>query len=263
MADQSSDLQNFNAQLLHAISRGYLTNPNWPPATSQQPATDSSNPLRAFFDQRKEGPGIWKWIHYFDIYHRHFSRFRGRHVHVLEIGVYSGGSLDMWSDYFGPQASLYGVDIEPACKAYERGPVKIFIGDQSDRNFWRRFRQQVPILDIVIDDGGHQPEQQVASLEELLPHLRPGGVYLCEDIHGAFNPFASYMHGFAHKLNEFALEASPQDMDRRLACRTTPFQSAVASVHQYPFVTVVERNAAPVTELIAPKHGTQWQSFLT
>src|SRR4051812_44526614 len=53
------------------------------------------NPLRAFFDARREGPGIWKWTHYFDIYHRHFARFVGREVHVLEIGIYSGGSLEM------------------------------------------------------------------------------------------------------------------------------------------------------------------------
>src|SRR5438067_13766465 len=58
-------------------------------------ACASANPLRQFFDARSEGRGIWKWLHYFDIYDRHFSRFRGEAVHVLEIGVYSGGSLEM------------------------------------------------------------------------------------------------------------------------------------------------------------------------
>ena len=54
--------------------------------------------------------------------------------------------------------------------------IKVFIGDQADRKFWSQFRREVPILDLVIDDGGHEPEQQIVSLEELLPHLRPGGV---------------------------------------------------------------------------------------
>src|SRR5262249_15852097 len=137
------------------------------------------------------------------VYDRHFSRFRGEDVHVLEIGVYSGGSLQMWRDYFGPKAHIYGVDIEPDCRVYEGDNVKIFIVDQADSRFWREFRQKVPMLDIVIDDGGHQTEQQIVTIEELLPFLRPGGVYCCEDVHGAFNHFASYVHGLDHKLNDF------------------------------------------------------------
>src|SRR5579864_8038519 len=146
------------------------------------------NPLREFFDSHQEGRGIWKWNHYFDIYHQHFSRFRGRNVRVLEIGIYSGGSLEMWRDYFGSGCQIYGVDIEPACKAYERDSVKVFIGDQGDRNFWKKFKQEVPAVDIVIDDGGHLTEQQIITFEELLPHLQPNGIYLCEDLHGALNP---------------------------------------------------------------------------
>ena len=44
---------------------------------------------------------VWKWKHYCDVYHRHFSKFVGREVHVLEVGIYSGGSLQMWREYFG------------------------------------------------------------------------------------------------------------------------------------------------------------------
>jgi hypothetical protein len=230
--------------------------------TAQQPI-DMQNPLRSFFDRRKEGRGIWKWEHYFDIYDRHFRRFRGREAHVLEIGVYSGGSLDMWHDYFGPASRIYGVDVEPACRAYESEAVRISIGDQADRAFWARFRQDVPLLDIVIDDGGHLPEQQTVSLEELLPHLRPGGVYLCEDIHGAPNAFASHVHGLAHGLNEFKnIVENPQDDQRRLTCASSRFQSDIASIHLYPFIVVVEKNLQPVGEFVAPKHGTQWQPFL-
>jgi hypothetical protein len=118
-------------------------------------------------------------------------------------------------------------------------------------------------LDIVIDDGGHEYEQQVVSLEELLPHLRPGGVYLCEDVHGAFNLFSSYVGGLAHKLNEMAnVRGNLDDPDRRLVSDTTMFQKRTNSIHLYPFVVVVEKNRADVSELVAPKHGTQWEPFL-
>jgi hypothetical protein len=233
--------------------------------TAAQTHTNStnSNPLREFFDNRKRGPGIWKWNHYFDIYDRHFRRFRGQEVYVLEIGVYSGGSLEMWRDYFGSKALIYGVDIEPACRAYENDSVKIFIGDQADRMFWQEFRRKVPALDIVIDDGGHHPNQQIVSLEELLPFLRPGGVYFCEDVCGAFNQFASYVHGLGHKLNDNSLSKDfSDDNERRIVCDCTPVQSVVGSIHVYPFVCVLEKNTSKITELVAPKHGTQWQPFL-
>lgn len=250
-------------RLSKATKRGCDTDFAWPTVNSNATTQPHSNPLREFFDSRKEGPGVWKWNHYFDICDRHFRRFRGQEVHVLEIGIYSGGSLDMWRNYFGPKAILYGVDIAPECRVYENDGTKIFIGDQADRSFWRDFRGKVPTLDIVIDDGGHQPEQQIVSLEELLPFLRRGGVYLCEDVHGVYNQFASYVHGLGHKLNDASqMSDFPDDNERRIVGVTTPFQSAVGSIHLYPFVTVLEKNAVPVTELRAPKHGTQWQPFL-
>jgi hypothetical protein len=246
--------------LARAVRRGYESDQQSPEVID---ANLQQNPLRDFFENRKEGPGIWKWNHYFDIYDRHFRKFRGQDVHVLEIGIYSGGSLDMWLDYFGPKATIYGVDVVPECRVYERDRVKIFIGDQADRLFWRETRKNAPSFDVVIDDGGHQTEQQIASFEELFAYMRPGGVYLCEDVIEAFNPFASYVHGLGHKLNEWLLtESSPHDSERRLVCNCTPFQSAVDSIHLYPFVTVLERNSCMRTELRAPQRGTQWQPHL-
>ena len=35
---------------------------------------------------------IHKWMHYFDVYHRHFERFRDRPVTLVEFGVYHGTS---------------------------------------------------------------------------------------------------------------------------------------------------------------------------
>src|ERR1700722_9348231 len=105
-------------------------------AENPKPSDQSKNPLERFFDERTTGPGIWKWRHYFEIYDRHFRHFRGKEITFLEIGIFSGGSLDMWADYFGPKARIYGVDIEPACRAYENERIKVFIGDQADRQFW-------------------------------------------------------------------------------------------------------------------------------
>jgi methyltransferase family protein len=243
--------------------RGYIRNQEWPAPDVVEEPSDSSNPLRTYFESHKEGRGIWKWLHYFEIYDRHFAKFRGRETHALEIGIYSGGSLSMWKDYFGAKSRIYGVDIEESCKAYEDDATKVFIGNQADREFWKRFREQVPTLDIVIDDGGHEPNQQVVTLEELLPHLRPGGVFLCEDVCGTFNRFTSYINGVIHNLNaSHSMTSDMIDTDRRLTCQATGFQSVIHSIHCYPFVTVIEKRKIPLAEFIAPKHGTQWQPFL-
>ena len=89
-----------------------------------QGAQAHPNHLREFFDGHRTGPGIWKWRHYFDIYDRHFAKFRGRELNLLEVGIYSGGSLMMWRDYFGNRCTIHGVDNQPECRAYESSSVR-------------------------------------------------------------------------------------------------------------------------------------------
>ena len=76
------------------------------------------NDLEIYF-KKNTGRLIYKWQHYFEIYDKHFSRFRGKEIVVLEIGVFQGGSLQMWKNYFGPGAKIYGIDIDPRCKNFE------------------------------------------------------------------------------------------------------------------------------------------------
>jgi hypothetical protein len=217
------------------------------------------NPLEEYFDSVTEGRGIWKWTHYFDIYHRHFQKFVGKPVAVVEIGVLSGGSLTMWKNYFGPHCSVYGIDIRPECKAYEDDRTRIFIGDQADRSFWRSFRNEVMDFDIVIDDGGHLPEQQIVTLEETLPYIRPGGVYLCEDVHGGHNRFAAYVHGLSTTLNSFVLAQEHECETDDDTVLTSPFQQSIGSIHTYPFVTVIEKRTQVANYLISSRRGTEWQ----
>jgi hypothetical protein len=218
--------------------------------------SSSMNPLWDYFQKHKVGHGIWKWEHYFDISHRHFSRFVGQKINILEIGIYSGGSLEMWRSYFGEKSHIYRVDIEEACKVYENDHISVFVGDQEDRAFWRNFRESVEGIDIIVDDGGHTPEQQQITLEEMLPYLRPGGVYLCEDVHRASNRFSVFMTGLVSELNSVNIISGPL-----LQSTVSPFQSSIHSIHFYPYVVVIEKHRVSPTKLSAPKHGTEWQPF--
>src|SRR3979490_1878942 len=109
------------------------------------------NDLEAYF-LANPGRMIHKWIHYFEVYDRHLSRFRGTAVNVVEIGVYQGGSLQMWKHYFGKQANIWGVDIVPAAKQFEEERIKILVGNQADRRFLDSIAHEVPRIDVLIDD---------------------------------------------------------------------------------------------------------------
>lgn len=224
-------------------------------------AVRQKNDLEKYFDAVKTGPGIWKWRHYFDIYDRHFSKFRGSKVNILEIGIYSGGSLSMWQKYFGSGCTIYGVDIEPDCRGYEREGIKVFIGDQSDRKFWKLFKSETPQMDIIIDDGGHKTNQQVVSFEELFSHLKPGGIYLCEDLQRRTNGFAAYVNGLANQLNDSNKASQKAFRESRPGISTTNIQKCIHSIQLYPFVAVIEKRLQPLEEMVSLKHGDQWQPF--
>ncbi|MBI4858920.1 MAG: class I SAM-dependent methyltransferase [Candidatus Riflebacteria bacterium] len=248
---------------LPRVLRGFTFAEGWEPAgppargdtgLDSSTAADPENPLVAFLRKRETGRGIWKWMHYLDVYHRHLRKFVGKEVHVLEVGIHSGGSLEMWRDYFGPKCHLYGVDIEPACACYENDHTKVFVGSQADRGLWQTIRQRVPALDVLIDDGGHETEQQIVTIEEMLPHLRLGGVYVCEDIHGEYNGFSAYVQGLVANLHAMLSGYEPD-------VKPAPIQSYIGSVHIYPYLTVVEKVDSPVSRLVSARRGTEWQPF--
>jgi hypothetical protein len=212
------------------------------------PAPRTPGALETYFDAHAEGPGIWKWRHYFDVYERHLARFVGREVHFVEIGVFAGGSLAMWRSYLGDRSRIYGVDLHPSCLAHAAPGIRVVLGDQASSAFWADFVAEVPRIDVVLDDGGHEPHQQIATLEALLPRLSPGGVYLCEDVHGAFQPFHSYLDGLSRRLHE--VNRPPQGLHHH-----------VGSVHVYPGIVVIEKPAAPPAPFEAPQRGDDWRPF--
>ncbi len=146
----------------------------------------SANPLFSYFAGHKSGRVLDKWVHYFPIYDRHLSPYRGRDLRVLEIGVYQGGSLDMWQWYLGPSSTLIGIDIDETATQLAAKDKIIVIGDQSDRDFLASVVQRYGPFDIIIDDGGHTMEQQITSIDVLFPSLVEGGVYIVEDCHTSY-----------------------------------------------------------------------------
>ena len=148
--------------------------------------------LRWYFDHN-DGRMIHKWLHYFPIYERHLKPFRGRAVTMLEIGVSHGGSLQMWRHHLGRRSTIVGFDIEPrVAELAERG-IDVLVGDQADPVFLDELVARYGEFDVVLDDGSHHPDHQIASICHLWPHVAEGGVYIVEDLHS--NYWAAYGAG--------------------------------------------------------------------
>src|SRR5450755_2756362 len=101
------------------------------------------NDLEKIFTEHK-GNIIHKWQHYFEIYDKHFSRYRNKKFVLMEIGVSKGGSLELWRKYFGKECEIIGIDINPACKQFETENTKIFIGSQADKAFLSQLKKEIP-----------------------------------------------------------------------------------------------------------------------
>lgn len=119
---------------------------------------------------------------YFPVYDKLFGSYRGKDIVFVEIGVLEGGSLFMWREFFGSNARIIGVDINSGAKKWADEGFEIFIGSQSDPEFWKRFFEEVGDVDVILDDGGHTFEQQIVTAECTVENIRDGGILLVEDV---------------------------------------------------------------------------------
>lgn len=215
------------------------------------------NDLEKYFTENT-GRLIHKWNHYFEIYDRHFSRFRGTDVHIVEIGVFQGGSLQMWKQYFGPNSKIFGIDINADCKKLEEEQIKIFIGDQEDRTFLKELTKMILRIDILIDDGGHTMKQQINTFEEMFSYIDDNGVYLCEDLHTSYwigygggykkrGTFIEYSKNFIDYINAWHSE-------QKSRLNITEFTRSVHSLHYYDSILVIEKR--PIEKPFHLKTGT-------
>ena len=141
---------------------------------------------KAFY--RADARRKMKWEHYLSIYDRHLSRFRAdtSPVRLLEIGVFKGGSLQMWREYFGPQAVIFGIDVDKRCASLDGADGRVRIGSQDDPAFLQSVIAEMGGIDIVIDDGSHIARHQITSFETLFHLLARDGTYICEDLHTSY-----------------------------------------------------------------------------
>jgi len=189
--------------------------------------------------QQNTGKIIYKPHHYFPIYEKHLSSFQNKQVTIIEIGVFKGGSLEMFAEYLGPLATVVGVDIDEGCKKHETDFVKIRIGDQSDTKFLESLIEEFGPPDIVIDDGSHQMHDLRKTFDYLYPRVSKNGLYIAEDVGTSYwqefggglyheDSFIEYSKSLIDQLNyEVVREAIPSPQFIRDTKSITFYHSVV------------------------------------
>jgi hypothetical protein len=148
--------------------------------------------MQEVYSQYNHPEGLHHWLEYGEHYERNLAPLRskflandGAVLNMLEIGVQSGGSINVWKDYFGSMLRYTGADINPKCTRFENKAdhVSIEIGDQSDNDFLSELCNQYGPFDLIIDDGSHTTAHILPSLLSLWGCLNNDAVYAIEDLH--------------------------------------------------------------------------------
>lgn len=152
-----------------------------------------------------------KWESYFNVYDKIFSPYKNKKITFVEVGVSAGGSLSIWKKFFGDKARIIGIDLNPDAKKLEDLGFEIYIGNQSDENFWKNFYQEVGKIDILLDDGGHKNIQQINTVHNSIDFIKDGGLIVVEDTHSSFlkefnNPSYFSFINYCYRINKLIHE---------------------------------------------------------
>jgi hypothetical protein len=191
-----------------------------------------------------DGRVIHKWLHYPAIYDRYFAPYRACAPTLLEIGVSLGGSLELWRKYFGVDATIFGIDTNPACLAFVDPPNQVRIGSQDDPIFLNSVLAEIGCPDIILDDGSHIARYQLKSFEILFPQLNEGGIYIIEDLHTSYWPYG-YDGGLRRKGTAIELVKSLIDdlHDWYHGQAATPqARDQIGAIHVHDSIVIIEKS---------------------
>jgi hypothetical protein len=121
--------------------------------------------------------------HYLEVYDPVLSRWTDKDVKLLEIGIFKGGSLQLWRDYF-PKGTIAGIDLELPPEFIPGERIQLFKGSQADTQFLSEVANTIAPegFDIIIEDASHIGELSKTTFWHMFHHhLKPGGLYAIED----------------------------------------------------------------------------------
>jgi len=121
----------------------------------------------------------------------------------LEIGLGTGKSMRMWLEYY-PDADVYCMEnfgtenkkVWGGATGDDIEGLNLITGDSTKEEAWRSIPDD---LDVIIDDGEHHPDVQIATFLLGFNHMRQGGLYFIEDLHCNFTELYTGGHDIIYK----------------------------------------------------------------
>ena len=118
---------------------------------------------------------------YLPVYYDLFKDRMNEVKKVLEIGVGEGKGVRMFRDFF-PNAMIYGAEIEEN-RIFKEDRIEVIKCNQkSQHDLINLLNTTDSDIDLVIDDGSHNPKDQVFTFLQLFPSLNSGVIYIIEDV---------------------------------------------------------------------------------
>jgi cephalosporin hydroxylase len=124
---------------------------------------------------------------YLDLYHNLLITKKETAKNVLEIGIYHGGSIKLWSDFF-TNATVYGLDIMHINNVWEgiKNKENIILHTSSDAYnetfFIDNFLNKNIKCDFMLDDGPHSLESMKQFIRLYSQIMTDDGILIIEDV---------------------------------------------------------------------------------
>ena len=129
------------------------------------------------------------WHSYLPLYDKLFIAKKETAKNVLEVGICSGGSIKLWSDYF-TNATVHALDVMHIdsvwgeLKKNERRIVLHTSTDAYNVDFFKRtFLDNTNMkFDLMLDDGPHTLESMKAFIRMYSRLIADDGILVIEDV---------------------------------------------------------------------------------
>ena len=150
---------------------------------------------------------------YLDNYSKYFSSLKNKEVNLLELGVFKGGSIKLWKEYF-KQGKIVGLDLKLRDN-FNEDRIITYEGQQEDINLLDKISNiNAPNgFDIIIDDCSHFGDLTKISFWHLFnDHLKNGGGYVIEDWGTGY--WDMWRDGKCYSKNKFKISMLEKIMSR-------------------------------------------------
>ena len=124
---------------------------------------------------------------YLELYQSLLQNKRTTAKNVLEVGIFSGGSIKLWHDFF-TQARVYALDIMPYSEVWpeicNKERIQVFANTNAyDPAFFQReFLDKGIKCDFMLDDGPHTLQSMKDFIRLYSQILTYDGILIIEDV---------------------------------------------------------------------------------